>query len=206
MFDRRLRLILDPFLVPVATRLKGLGVSANTVTAFGFLVGLGGAVALAYRIDLLALGLILMSRVMDALDGLIARQSAPTAVGGFLDIVADFIFYDSVIFGYAIGRPEDALYAAMLLFSFTGTGSSFLAFAAVSASSGPINGAWSHVVTRKSITYLSGITEGGETIILLSLICLYPEYFVFMALFFSLFCWLTTISRIVMSVRLLAGR
>ena len=72
----------------------------------------------------------------DGLDGALARRLGPTDLGGYLDIVLDFFFYAGVPFFFAVGRPEFALPAAFLVFSFVGTGSSFLAFAAVAAKRG----------------------------------------------------------------------
>ena len=57
-----------------------------------------------------------------------------TDLGGFLDIVLDFIVYAGMVFAFAVADPgANALAAAFLLFAFMGTGSSFLAFAMMAA-------------------------------------------------------------------------
>src|SRR5262245_33342796 len=105
---------------------------------------------------------------MDGLDGAVARHRGPTDLGGYLDVLLDFLFYAGVPFFFAIGRPDDALPAAFLVFSFVGTGSSFLAFAAVAARRGIATEARG----RKSIYYLGGLTEGAETIVAFVAVCL----------------------------------
>ena len=77
-----------------------------------------------------AILVIFLNRLIDGLDGAVARQTESTTRGAFLDIVLDFIFYSAVIFSFALANPsQNALSAAALIFSFVGTGSSFLAFA-----------------------------------------------------------------------------
>jgi hypothetical protein len=47
----------------------------------------------------------------------------------------------------------------------------------------------------KGIFYLGGLTEGTETIILFSLICILPNWFAVLAYGFSALCVITTLSR-----------
>jgi phosphatidylglycerophosphate synthase len=105
-------------------------------------------------------------------------MSTPTNAGGFLDITLDFIFYPAVVFGFALADPgTNALAAAALIFSFIGTASSFLAFAAMTEKSQIKCVTYPH----KSLSYLGGITEGTETIVLFVLMCLFPDRFTLMA-------------------------
>ncbi|SUX86024.1 CDP-alcohol phosphatidyltransferase [Citrobacter koseri] len=76
--------------------------------------------------------------------------------GGFLDITLDFLFYALVPFGFILAAPEqNALAGGWLLFAFIGTGSSFLAFAALAAKHQIDNPGYAH----KSFYYLGGLTE-----------------------------------------------
>jgi phosphatidylglycerophosphate synthase len=149
-----------------------------------------------------ALVLILINRIMDGLDGAVARRVGMTDLGGYLDIVLDFFFYAGVPFFFAVGRPEAALPAAFLVFSFVGTGSSFLAFAAIAAK----RGVTTESRGRKSIYYLGGLTEGTETIGLFVLICLLPDYFALLAWVFGGLCWVTTAGRVAAAVGAFAGK
>src|SRR5262249_20930784 len=120
------------------------------------------------------------------------RRRGPTDLGGYLDIVLDFLFYAGVPFFFAVGRPADALPAAFLVFSFVGTGSPFLAFSSLA----PPPGLTTEARGKKAIYYLGGLTEGAETIALFVLICLFPEWFAPAAWVFGGLCWLTTATRV----------
>jgi phosphatidylglycerophosphate synthase len=192
VLDARLRRLIDPALDRLAAGLARTGLGANAVTVGGFAFGVGAWAALALREYHLALGLIAANRVADGLDGALARRLGPTDLGGYLDIVLDFFFYAGVPFFFAVGRPEFALPAAFLVFSFVGTGSSFLAFAAVAAK----RGVTTEARGRKAIYYLGGLTEGAETIGVFVLICLFPDYFEWFAWVFGGLCWVTTATRV----------
>jgi len=196
MLDARLRKIIDPPLDGLGRRLARLGVTANAVTWTGFGVGVGAWVLLALGSYGAALALILLNRVADGLDGAVARHGRITDLGGYLDIVLDFLFYAGVVFFFAVGRPDEALPAAFLIFSFVGTGASFLAFAALAAKRGITTAARG----PKSIYYLGGLTEGTETIALFVAICLFPDFFAWLAWGFGGLCWLTTAVRIFQAV------
>ncbi|MDF1794706.1 MAG: CDP-alcohol phosphatidyltransferase family protein [Thalassobaculaceae bacterium] len=196
MFDAALRRVIDPPLNAVGRQLARIGVPADAVTVAGFAIGLGAVPALAAQQYGLALLLIVVNRLADGLDGAIARAAGPSDLGGYLDIVLDFIFYSAVIFGVALGRPEEAVFAAFLIFSFVGTGASFLAYAIIAAK----RGVTTETRGRKSIFYLGGLTEGAETIACLVAICMFPGYFTWIAGIFGALCWLTTASRIAQAV------
>lgn len=201
MWDARLRRVIDPPLDRVGAWLSRVGLGANTVTVGGFVFGIGAWIALAFREYPLALVLILANRVADGLDGAIARRTAMTDLGGFLDVVFDFVFYAGVPFFFAVGCPEFALPAAFLAFSFMGTGGSFLAFAAVAAR----RGITSEARGRKAIYYLGGLTEGTETIALFVAMCLWPGGFAWLAWGFGGLCWMTTTMRVAAAVTTFGG-
>ena len=193
MLDGMLRRFIDPPLDAMARPLAGAGVSANGVTLAGFALGLSAVPLLASDAYGWALLAILANRLADGLDGAIARRSGPTDLGGYLDIVCDFLFYGAVVFGFVLAAPENRLPGAFLLLSFIGTGSSFLAFAAFAARRGLETSARG----PKSLFYLGGLTEGSETIALFVVCCLFPGAFGVFAWIFTAACWLTTLSRAV---------
>ena len=198
MLDAPLRKIIDPPLSAVAGQLVRMGASANMVTVAGYLPGFGAAAAIALGELWIGLALILLNRFADGLDGAVARRTKTTDLGGYLDIVGDFVFYGSVPFGFAILAPEqNALAASFLLLSFIGTGSSFLAYAIVAEKrkiSTDIRG-------KKSFYYLGGLTEGTETIAFFVLCCLFAEQFTLFAWIFGAACWLTTVTRVLAAFR-----
>lgn len=201
MLDPLARRLIDPPLDRAAGVLARAGIAADAVTVLGFAVGLGGAAALAFQQYWLALALIAANRVADGLDGALARRTGPTDRGGFLDVVLDTVFYAAVPFGFAVGRPEVALPAAFLIWSFVGTGGSFLAFAAVAARGGLTTDARG----RKTIYYAAGLMEGTETVVFLVLVCVLPDHFAVLAWVFGGLCWLTTAARVAVGWKTFPG-
>lgn len=193
MFDRAASKLIQPLATRLAKVMAGAGVSANQLTLTGFGIGLVAAYLIATDDHLLGLAAILVSRLCDALDGAVARQTAATDVGGFLDVALDFVFYASIPLAFAVQDPaRNALPAAVLLASFIGTGSSFLAFAAIAAK----RGLHSLDFPDKSMYFLGGLTEATETLACFALMCLYPEFFIELAYGFALLCLVTTGTRI----------
>jgi len=191
LLDAALRRVIGPPLDAAGRKLAAAGATADAVTLAGFAVGLVAIPLLATEQFGLALLAIALNRLADGLDGAVARQRGPTDLGGYLDIVCDFLFYSGVVFGFALARPQNALPAAFLIFSFVGTGSSFLAFAILAAKRGLATA----VRGRKSFYYLGGLTEGSETIALFVAVCLLPDVFPPLAWIFGALCCITTVSR-----------
>ncbi|WP_330449597.1 CDP-alcohol phosphatidyltransferase family protein [Paracoccus marcusii] len=137
MIDARLQPLQRAALRHPAQMLAARGVKADTISIAGFAVGLLAVAALALGWWIAALVLIAANRIMDGLDGAVARIQGPTDRGAFLDIALDFVFYALVPVGFALHDPAaNALPAAVLIAAFVGTGSSFLAFAAIAARRG----------------------------------------------------------------------
>lgn len=184
---------IKPLTACIAGRLLRMHINADIVTVTGFLFGMAAIPALWQQKYFLALVLIALNRICDGLDGALARLSKPSDAGGFLDITLDFLFYAGIVWGFALADPaRNALAAATLIFSFVGTGSSFLAFAILAAKRNIGN----MLYPQKSFYYLGGLTEGTETILALVAFCLFPAYFPGLAYTFAGLCWITTVSRI----------
>lgn len=193
MLDRLAVALLRPAVTALGRVLARAGVGANRITMLGFAIGLGAALAIALGAFLQGAALILLSRLCDALDGAVARQTQATDAGGFLDIALDFVFYASIPLAFAIASPSDnALAAALLLAAFVGTSSSFLAFAVFAAKRGLTSLDW----PDKSLYFLGGLTEATETLAVFMAMCLWPQHFAPLAYGFALLCAITTASRI----------
>lgn len=194
MIDRMMQPVVRIALTPVAKLLQARGVTADQVTVAGFAIGLLALPTLWAGFTVLALVAILANRLADGIDGTLARLDGPTPRGAFLDIAFDFAFYALVPLGFALGDPaRNALPAAVLIAAFVGTGSSFLAFAAVEGRHGP--GILRSAVPDKGIAYLGCLTEGAETIVFFVLICLLPQLFPPLAYGYAAACWITTFCR-----------
>lgn len=193
MLDKAVQQALRPLMTRAARGLVRLGVGANAISVAGFAIGMAAAGAIAFQHHLPGLVLLLLSRLMDGLDGAVARATQPTDRGGFLDISLDFLFYSAIPLAFAIADPAaNALPAAVLLAAFIGTGSSFLAFAAVAEK----RQLQSVAFPDKSFYFLGGLTEATETITAFAAMCLWPEWFPQIAYGFAVLCGVTTVLRI----------
>ncbi|HYN62906.1 MAG TPA: CDP-alcohol phosphatidyltransferase family protein [Rubrivivax sp.] len=186
-------MLLKPGLQWLGRGVVRLGIGADAVTLFGFGLGLAAAAAIAVGEPLAGLALLLASRLMDGLDGAVARLTQPTDRGAFLDITLDFLFYASIPLAFALADPSaNALPAAVLLGAFIGTGSSFLAFALLAER----RGLKSKDYPQKGIYYLGGLTEAGETLLCFALMCLWPTHFAWWAYCFAALCAVTIVTRL----------
>lgn len=200
MLDRAANAALQPLLQAGARALARVGIGADAVTLAGFVIGLAAAAAIAMQAYGVGLALLLASRLADGLDGPLARLTAATDRGAFLDITLDFLFYASVPLAFAFADPgANALPAAALLAAFIGTGSSFLAFAVFAERRGLASDAY----PNKGLYYLGGLTEATETLACFALMCLWPQHFAWWAYGFASLCALTIATRIVGGARLL---
>lgn len=196
MFDARIRPIIDPPLNAIAKVFVKCAVPANAITLGGFGLGMMACGAIAFHEYTAALILIVLNRVADGLDGAVARRTGSTDLGGYLDIVLDMIFYSGVPFAFALSHEEFALPACFLIYSFVGTGGSFLAYATIAAK----RGLQTESRGKKAFYYAAGLMEGTETIVFFVLFCLLPEQFPVLAWVFGGLCWLTTTARIIAGV------
>ncbi|NCU12792.1 MAG: CDP-alcohol phosphatidyltransferase family protein [Sphingomonadaceae bacterium] len=197
MFDARLRPLIDPPLNAAGRWLARHGVSANSVTLAGLAPALGAALAILAGDFTLAIVLIALNRLLDGLDGAVARTRGLTDFGGYLDTLADYLFYIAVPLAFGIASPAHTLPALLLVASFTLTCASFLVYAAIAARRGEQASAHG----AKSFFYSTGIAEGAETIAVFIAMCLWPAHFPLIASGFAALCLLTVIQRTVMAHR-----
>lgn len=202
MLDRTALTLLQPLIQSVARALQRAGVQADTLTWSAFGLGMSACLAVTQGRFMLALVLLLLGRAADGLDGAVARLGRPTERGAFLDIALDFLFYANFPLAFAILAPtQNALPAATLLAAFVGTGSTFLAFAAIAAR----RGLTSPVYPRKGFYFLGGLTEGTETILCFAAMCLWPQHFAWLAYGFAVLCTFTIVTRLLAGFTLLEG-
>lgn len=195
MFDARIRPYIDPALNALGRSAAKLGISANMVTLSGILPALVAGFAIAHHHYLTALVLIFLNRVMDGIDGAVARVRGITDFGGYLDTLADYVFYVSVPVGFGFANLHDAQSAMLLIASFTLTCASFLVFAAIAARRGQAT----TLHGQKSFFYSTGIAEGAETILAFTLMCLLPQHFSLIATLFAALCLITVLQRSILA-------
>jgi phosphatidylglycerophosphate synthase len=194
MLDRHITPFIQRSISGLAQAVVKAGLQADHVTLLALFLGIFAMLSIAFSAYATGAALILCSRLCDAIDGAVARLTQPTDAGGFLDITLDFLFYAGIVLAFAIADPlSRALPAAVLLAAFIGTGSSFLAFAALAAKRGITNMQY----PGKSFYFLGGLTEGTETLIVFIAMCIWPHWFAELAYGFAALCAITIVTRIV---------
>lgn len=181
MFDVVARDLLDQPLARLARRIDLPWVSPNGLTLLGLGTGLASAATAAVHLWWWALALWLFSRAMDGLDGPLARLRRSTAgrgsapdsqAGGFLDITADFVVYGSTVVGVAVGVTNG--YSAdwwpflLVLLAYYVNGTAFLAFSSIAERTGRQR------QDGRSLSFLGGLAEGTETVVVHSLWLVFP--------------------------------
>jgi phosphatidylglycerophosphate synthase len=203
MIDRHIYPAIAPYCEALARPLARRRVSADAVTVLAFVIGMSSLPLLSLGFYGSALIAILINRILDGVDGALARLTLTTDRGAFLDITLDFLVYAAVPLGFAISDPlHNAMPAAVLLFAFIGTGSSFLAYSLI-AERRRLD---TPHFRNKGIVYLTGLAEGFETVVFFIVACLWPQHFAFTAYIFAALCLITVITRLMAGWQAFAKR
>lgn len=201
MLDTLLRPIINPLLDNIAIQLSKTSLTANRLTWLGFAFGITGCFFAGFQVYVAGLFFILLGRVCDLLDGPLARaKGGANDFGGYLDILLDFIVYAAFPVMFALGQPHHASAAAFLLFSYMGTSTAFLAFAAIAAK----RGIESTQTGEKSFFHQGGLVGATETVLFIIVCCLMPAAFSAFAVIFGVMCWITTVQRLLQAYRVLS--
>lgn len=189
IFCKNLRAKFDKYVTVLAKKIHKWGVSANTLSFIGLIIGLFAVNFLSFEHYFYALLCILANRFFDILDGSVAKLSKVTKYGVFLDSAFDYIFYSAAIFGFALAIPEyNALPAAFLLFSFLAVSATLLAYGIID---------YNHEdKKKKSRFYFEGFIQSGEIFAALILACLFPFLFGLIAYITGVLCLIKTLSII----------
>jgi len=212
MLDSSLRRMLDGPLRAAAAAVDRSWVTPDRLTVAGLVLGLGSAAAAATQLWWWSLALWLVSRVLDGLDGSLARlrreravrqgrESHDSEAGGFLDIVADFTVYGFTVFGVGIGATT-AFGApwwpfVLVLVAYYVNGAAFLAFSSIAERTNR------QIDDGRSLSFLGRIAEGGETIVVHSLWLMLPFIAWQLALVWGVVVGISAIQRIVVGYRAL---
>jgi phosphatidylglycerophosphate synthase len=198
MLDPFMRRLIDPPLKGVAA-IWPRRVSANQITIFGFVLGVGCFLAIATNSLTAALILLGLNRLADGLDGAVARAQSPSELGSYLDIVADFALWGLLPIGFIILDSDNSVAAAVLLSSFSMSMTVFLAFAIMAEKRGLETDAQG----RKSFFYVAGLAEGTETIAFFAIVIIWPGAFIPAAFVYAGIVYVSVIGRVASSYSIL---
>ena len=193
MFDRQIQKYTQKPLQYIA-KLFLKFISPNHMTLIGFSFGVLMCLFIIIDQYLIAIIFLFLNRLSDGLDGAMARLQTPTPLGGYLDIVLDFLIYGGFVLSFGITEQNNSLLSMVLLFCYIGTGATFLAKAAILPSLTYQN---LNEEIPKSFHYAVGLVEGTETIVFMVLCLLFPNLFIYFSFVFIILCIITIVFRII---------
>jgi phosphatidylglycerophosphate synthase len=179
MFDLPLRTGLkEPLFAPLARRLPP-SIQPNQLTILAFAVGLSSCAAASIGHFSLALTLWSLNRALDCLDGAVARcRNCSTELGGFLDILGDFIIYSLLPVAIALGNgatDRDSWLAIALLEASFHINNVVLFYAAAVAAKVEANGSEKEQKVT-SVVMRPALIEGFEAGVLFTAMLILPRW------------------------------
>ncbi len=192
MRDLALREQKDRLMAPVAAALGA--VHPNWVSVAALAVGLTSAAAVAGQAYTAGLALWALNRILDGLDGVVARTHGKQSdFGGYLDLLLDFIVYLAIPLAFVAAQPAEAsFWAALLLLSsyvinlLSWTVLSTVLEKRAAGAAGRLT----------SVEMPSGLIEGAETIVFYSLFFLLPAYTAVLFTVMALLVFFTAAQRV----------
>ena len=162
MLDTNARKYVQPLLDAVARGAQRAGLSANTLTVAGMLVGVAAAILVATDHPIAGFLVLWLSGLIDAADGTLARLThSSSPLGAILDITFDRVVELSMVTAIAWRFPEARFELVILAGVIAIAMSLFLSIGAAIQNQ-----------TVKSFHYAPGLGERTEAFICLSLMIL----------------------------------
>lgn len=193
MFDSYLRRFKDRVGEPLARHMSRVSPMAISISAL--VVGLLATYAAFKGQYLWALAFWLINRILDGLDGLIARlHNGQSDFGGYVDILTDYVIYASLPIGLVAGAASNEHYLALafLLASFYVNSASWMYLSAILEKRAAHSAG-----TQTTIVMPAGIIGGFETIIAYEIFLLFPGHITLLFSIFAALVFITTLQRLI---------
>jgi phosphatidylglycerophosphate synthase len=185
-------ILVSPF-DRAAESMGRLGIGANAITIFGFLMGLTAAAWIADEQYFLGLSFLVLNRIADGLDGALARRTRVTALGAFLDASLDLFVYATIPFAFALTHQQDALAMTFLLLCLIVASIPALAALGVSG-------------LRIRPPGALALLEHGQVFVAFALMCIMPRWtFSLVAYFFGVVFFVSGALRMIFAIASLRG-
>lgn len=199
MIDSWLRRIKDVLFHPLAQLLNTF-LTPLAVTLMAFATALVASYMLWHQMYLLALFLWIGSRILDGLDGTMARLSnRQTVLGGYIDLVCDVIVYALFPLAAASAGGEGFMAVALLLAAYYINLTCWAVLAAILERQTYPGGKSDE--RRTTIIMPRGIIEGFETVVIYGLFCLLPQFLWHIFILTAILTMISALMRVVWAVR-----
>ena len=172
MSDERVRAILPRAMKPVVRFLAQAGITPNVMSVLAFGTALAAGALVATGFPRMAIGVWLVSRVGDGLDGILARETGrSTAFGGYLDITLDMTAYSAMVLGFAVAHPDLGIVWSVILVGYALAITTTLALSNAAAAAGRRVSD-----TNRTFQFTTGMAEAGETTVMYVLWVVFPGW------------------------------
>jgi phosphatidylglycerophosphate synthase len=182
VIDIQLRALLNKAYKPFGI----IKLNPNLISFVGFMFGIAAFALVLVDYKIVALLLFLINRILDGIDGTVARrQHKETEFGKILDLYFDFIIYALIPIGVAIhtGKKEDLIVCCFLITSF------YINAGTQTTAGSPRE----QSLKRKNFILI----EGFETIVFIVFILLFPNLFFITSLIFAGLVFCTSLIRLI---------
>jgi len=191
MLDEELRKGAKPLYKLPARILAERGVTGGALTGASLGIGALCLAAIAFGLNTVALILWLFNRLLDGLDGEVARlRGESSELGAFIDIVADFFVYGGFLVALAIQHSDSRLALVMLFFAYYLNGTVFLAL------SSTLERLKRERLTERGLHFRRSLAEGFETIVAGTLFLLLPGHVSIIAWVFAAMVFVSAAQRL----------
>lgn len=165
MLDTHARKYTNRLFSAIAALLLRLGLTPNQVTALAFILGITSGAVLYSEHPMIAVALLWLSGLLDAVDGEMARRSGRSSVrGAQMDIISDRLVELSIVWGLALRRPDCLLPLLGLLSAILISMTVFLTTGMLTPKKG-----------KKSFYYQAGLMERTEGFLAFTAMMLFPS-------------------------------
>lgn len=195
MLDHATREFKERALRPIA--IFSSGIDPTTITTIALIFGVLAAFTAAIGWYPVAFGLWVINRILDGLDGTIARlNDKQSDMGGYVDILFDYVVYALIPLGIVYSQPTEFGWLALSIL--------FVVYYVNTAS-------WMYLSSilekrmagaklrgeKTSVTMPGGLVGGTETIIVYTLFLLFPMLHPYFFLVFAGMIFITIVQRFV---------
>ena len=165
MLDTHARKYTNRLFSAIAALLLRLGLTPNQVTALAFILGITSGAVLYGEHPMIAVALLWLSGLLDAVDGEMARRSSRSSVrGAQMDIISDRLVELSIVWGLALRRPDCLLPLLGLVSAILISMTVFLTTGMLTPKKG-----------KKSFYYQAGLMERTEGFLAFTAMMLFPS-------------------------------
>lgn len=165
MLDTHARKYTNRLFSAIAALLLRLELTPNQVTALAFILGITSGAVLYGEHPMIAVALLWLSGLLDAVDGEMARRSGRSSVrGAQMDIISDRLVELSIVWGLALRRPDCLLPLLGLVSAILISMTVFLTTGMLTPKKG-----------KKSFYYQAGLMERTEGFLAFTAMMLFPS-------------------------------